>query len=113
MPELEPVIAAQSTVPKRRSAKRQRKQRRVHKARTGVPAPLMFDLLKVPRSAKLTTPEVAAAVRRSAQTVRLWRSQPDHIIKFKQVDGRWMADVGSVLDYLGHKEQVSTRKQCK
>jgi hypothetical protein len=80
---------------------------RIRRARTGVPEPLDFDLTRKPRSTLLTVIEVAAAVRRSAQTVRMWGRQPDHPIKFRKVDGRSLTTVGAVLDYLDTPQQCS------
>lgn len=84
MLEPAPVPASHSTAAlKKCPAKR---KQRVRKARINVPPPLAFDLLKVPGTALLTVVEVARAVRRSPQTVRLWHSQPDHIIKSQRGD---------------------------
>jgi hypothetical protein len=103
----EPFTAARSTAKKRRAEQR---KPRIRRARTGVPEPLDFDLTRKPRSALLTVIEVAAAVRRSAQTVRMWGRQPDHPIKFRKVDGRSLTTVGAVLDYLGTPQPCSGKR---
>ena len=111
MTELEPADA-RFTAPKKRPKKQRKPRRRNGRSSArGTPPRLPFDLLTIPRSAMLTVPEVAAAVRRSAQSVRVWSSQPDHVLKFRKVDGRLMATVGAVLDYLNTPQKISTSKR--
>ena len=105
--------AAQRSTRVARAARKPKKKRVRARPNTelGVPPPLAFDLHKVPPTALLTVPEIAAAVRRSAQSVRLWACQPYHVIKFVRVDGRVMVSVGSVLRYLATPRRVSTSKR--
>jgi hypothetical protein len=95
------------------------RKQRLRKPRGGIPEPLKFDIRAVPRSHRLSLIEVAASVRRSAQTVRLWTRQSDAPLElFKTRDGFWMSTVGDVLDYLdgpsgGGKQRLRREAQAK
>jgi Asp-tRNA(Asn)/Glu-tRNA(Gln) amidotransferase A subunit family amidase len=61
-----------TATPKERSAKRKpRKQRkkRIRRPRMGIPAPLSFDIMLVPRSHKLCLAGAAAAAQNAAEVL--------------------------------------------
>lgn len=72
----------------------------------GVPPPANFDLDVLPDSANLTALETAAIVRRTPGALQNWRRNPDHALKWENVDGRPLYRVGAVRTYLGHGDEA-------
>ncbi|WP_342709570.1 hypothetical protein AAFG13_34660 [Bradyrhizobium sp. B124] len=76
-----------------RAAKHPRKNR-------GMPPPATFDIDTLPGSSNLTALETAAVIRRTPGALEQWRRDPNHLLKWRYVDGRPLYRVDAVRDYL-------------
>lgn len=94
--------AASSKMP--RGIKRRRKNR-------GVPPPATFDIDTLPGSSNLTALEAAAVIRRTPGALEQWRRDPNHLLKWRYVDGRPLYRVDAVRDYLAQRNRTTKTPQ--
>ena len=87
-----------------RATKRGRKNR-------GVPPPATFDIDTLPGSSNLTALEAAAVIRRTPGALEQWRRDPNHPLKWRNVDGRPLYRVDAVREYLTGSDKTTTRPQ--
>ena len=71
-----------------------------HKRFRGMPPPLTFDVDALPASTLLNETETAAACRRAKSTLELWRTQPDHPLRWRRVGGRILYELASIRAFL-------------
>jgi hypothetical protein len=77
----------------------------------GMPAPATFDIDTLPASSNLTAMEVAAVIRRTTGALEQWRRDPNHLLKWRYVDGRPLYRVDAVRDYLAGCDKTTKRPQ--
>lgn len=87
-----------------RATKRRRKNR-------GVPPPAAFDIDTLPDSSNLTALETAAVIRRTPGALEQWRRDPNHLLKWRYVDGRPLYRVDAVRDYLAKWDKTARTPQ--
>jgi hypothetical protein len=75
-------------------------RKKARKQFRGMPPPLAFDLDTLPDSTLLNETETAAACRRAKSTLAVWRTQPDHPLKWRRVGGRVLYEVPSIRAFL-------------
>ncbi|MGV7216001.1 hypothetical protein [Bradyrhizobium sp. UFLA05-112] len=71
--------------------------------KSGTPPPPAFDLDALPDSAFLTSEEVASVLRRSIATVRFWRQDPDHPLRWEYIDGKPLCRVRVLRGYIADR----------
>jgi hypothetical protein len=104
----EPHLKERGLTPSRRSRKDLRSIVRTKpppKRFRGVPLPLTFDLDALPASTLLNETETAAACRRAKATLEVWRTQPDHPLKWRRVGGRVLYELPSIRAFLKGAEK--------
>jgi hypothetical protein len=77
----------------------------------GVPPPATFDIDALPGSSNLTALEAAAVIRRTPGALEQWRRDPNHLLKWRYVDGRPLYRVDAVRDYLASRDKVTKPSQ--
>lgn len=86
------------------ATKRRRKNR-------GMPPPATFDIDTLPSSSNLTALEAAAVIRRTPGALEQWRRDPNHLLKWRYVDGRPLYRVDAVRDYLAKCDRTTKTPQ--
>lgn len=66
----------------------------------GIPPPLTFDIDALPDSTLLTETETAAILRRTKACLELWRTDPDHPLKWERTGGRVRYKLSSIRAFL-------------
>ena len=84
--------------------------KRIRKNRS-MPPPAKFDIDTLPGGSNLTALEAAAVVRRTPGALEQWRRDPNHPLKWRNVDGRPLYRVDAVRDYLARCDKTTKPSQ--